>query len=185
MQIATTIAQIRSCVAEARAAGKTVGFVPTMGALHVGHASLIEAAAGRCDYVVVSIFVNPTQFGPGEDFEKYPRPFEKDLAALREARRPRDLRPEPGRDVPAREPDLGDGGEADGAAVRAVSAGAFPRRDHRLHEALQHRRRGCRLLRPEGRPAGGGDPPDGGRPEHAPGDRRLPDGARTGWTGDE
>ncbi len=80
MEVATTIGKIRQWVKQARAAGKTVGLVPTMGAFHVGHVSLIEAAAARCDCVVVSIFVNPTQFGPGEDFEKYPRPFEKDVA---------------------------------------------------------------------------------------------------------
>jgi len=80
MQIATTIDEIRAWVRKTRAAGKTVGFVPTMGALHVGHVSLMQAAAEQCDSVVVSVFVNPTQFGPGEDFEKYPRPLDKDLA---------------------------------------------------------------------------------------------------------
>lgn len=80
MQVVRTIEELRASVAEARAAGKRVGLVPTMGALHVGHISLMQAAATRCDFVVVSIFVNPTQFGPGEDLEAYPKPFEKDVA---------------------------------------------------------------------------------------------------------
>ena len=80
MEIVHTIKDVRRAMRQARAEGKTIGLVPTMGALHAGHGSLIEAAAKECDYVVVTIFVNPTQFGPGEDLDKYPRTLDEDAA---------------------------------------------------------------------------------------------------------
>jgi pantoate--beta-alanine ligase len=85
MKVAKTIESVKNLVKAARSKGKIIGFVPTMGALHIGHISLIEAAAKKCDFVVVSIFVNPTQFGPCEDFEKYPRPLIADLEICRKA----------------------------------------------------------------------------------------------------
>ena len=82
MRISKTIAETRAAVRELRAAGRTVGLVPTMGALHAGHVSLVRAARKECDAVVVSLFVNPTQFGPNEDFAKYPRTWDSDCALL-------------------------------------------------------------------------------------------------------
>ena len=82
MQILQTIKETRQACAIARAAAgdsSTLGLVPTMGALHEGHLSLIRAAKKQCDIVVATIFVNPTQFGPNEDFARYPRTFASEI----------------------------------------------------------------------------------------------------------
>ncbi|MGL3108187.1 pantoate--beta-alanine ligase [Bradyrhizobium sp. BR 1432] len=85
MQTITTIAELRRALENARKADKRVGFVPTMGYLHDGHLALVEASRARCDVTVVSIFVNPTQFGPNEDLSTYPRDFLRDEKLCRDA----------------------------------------------------------------------------------------------------
>jgi pantoate--beta-alanine ligase len=85
MKVITTIDECRGAVRQAQQSGMAVGLVPTMGALHEGHLSLVRTAKARCGWVMVTIFVNPTQFGPNEDFKSYPRPLEDDLAMCRSA----------------------------------------------------------------------------------------------------
>ena len=82
LPVVRTVADLRAALARARAAGRGIGLVPTMGALHEGHLSLVRAAKARCGFAVATLFVNPRQFGPNEDFERYPRDEAGDGALL-------------------------------------------------------------------------------------------------------
>ena len=96
MRIFKLAAELQNYALEQKRAGRTIGLVPTMGFLHAGHASLIDIARKKADIVIVSIFVNPTQFGPNEDLDKYPRDFEHDKALCIEHGADAVFAPEPG-----------------------------------------------------------------------------------------
>ena len=95
MIIAKTVSEVREQVKTWKREGLTIGLVPTMGYFHDGHASLVRAADAQCDRVVASVFVNPTQFGPGEDLASYPRDFDHDCALLKECGADMVFHPEP------------------------------------------------------------------------------------------
>ena len=100
MKIVETIAEVREQVKQWRKEGLTVGLVPTMGYLHEGHKSLIDRAVAENDRVVVSVFVNPMQFGPSEDLESYPRDMDRDAALCEKAGASLIFHPDPKRNVP-------------------------------------------------------------------------------------
>ena len=164
MRTIETKAELRAALAEPRRKGLTIGLVPTMGALHAGHRSLLDAARRDCDVVVMSLFVNPAQFGPGEDLERYPaQPQERDAAIAADAGVDLLYAPAVERGLPRGVRHARRGRGAHRRALRRprpARGRALPRRHHRGRQAPQRRRSRRRLLRPEGRAAG--DRPAGG-----------------------
>jgi len=106
-QVVQTVAELRHTLAAVRREGRRIGFVPTMGALHEGHLSLVRASKAECGYTVVSIYVNPSQFAPTEDLAKYPRTLQADLDALADGNDPKGLIRDRARNVNVELPNIG------------------------------------------------------------------------------
>ena len=177
--IVGAVDELRRYVRARRAAGERIGLVPTMGALHAGHLSLVDAARQAADRVIVTIFVNPAQFGPNEDFARYPRTLAADVEKLCSVAADLVFAPSGRRDL---SPRLFDESRARGAGDRRprrpISADAFFRRGDGGDEAPQSgagRRRG---LRREGLPAALGDQASRARSRHRHRNRRRADSAR-------
>ena len=183
--IARSTADLRDALAPARRAGRTIGFVPTMGALHDGHRALIERARDEHDVVVVSVFVNPTQFEDPADLAAYPRLADADARGRVRRRRGRRLRPGRRGGLPRRVRDDGDGPRPAHRDARGRPSRHRPlrRRHHRRGQAAHDGRPRRRLLRAQGRPAGGRRDADDARPEPsgARSSSARPSATPTGW----
>ncbi len=176
-QILETIAAVRTAVREAKGRGASIGVVPTMGALHEGHAELIRRARAANDYVVVTVFVNPIQFDRKEDLDRYPRDLATDVALCGTAGANAVFAPSVGEMYPDELLTSVDVSGGHQPARRRVPTRALQRCRDRRSQAAEHRRCGSGVLRRKGRPAVGRDSEDGCRSEHAGGDCRGSNGA--------
>ena len=175
MEIIASVAEMQERATATLAAGKTISFVPTMGFLHQGHASLLQEGRARGDLLVLSIFVNPTQFGVGEDFESYPRDLQRDSEIAAENGVDIIFAPTAGEMYPQGFQTYVNVENGVSAPLRRIAAGPFPWRNNRGRETVQYRQTHSGLFWRKGLPAVGGNPTDGPGPEHGREDRRDAD----------
>lgn len=165
MEIFRTPAELQAYALSNKRAGRTIALVPTMGYLHAGHCSLIDIARQKADLVIVSIFVNPIQFGPSEDLDKYPRDFEHDAKLCTEHGADAVFAPEPGVMYAPDASTVVEEQKLSRPLCGARRPGPLPRRDDGGCEAFQSGAAGLRGVRHEGRPAAAGHQADGARSE--------------------